>query len=142
MTTPAQSAREMLAAQAEPKTDAEKLAELERDLRSWGIIELAVRNPNVASHIEHWEGRALKAEAELSRLQGVIATMGEALDEANKTLEAAAYKMIVDEYGFVLASEVEGLGWRWPDTAPRVVNATLFTTLESIRRARTARRAG
>ncbi len=23
-----------------------------------GIIELAIRNPNVASYIEHWEGRA------------------------------------------------------------------------------------
>ena len=30
--------------------------------KTWGIIEIAVRNPNVASYIEHWEGRALKAE--------------------------------------------------------------------------------
>jgi hypothetical protein len=36
--------------------------------RTWGVIEIAVRNPNVSSYMEHWEGRALKAEAELARL--------------------------------------------------------------------------
>lgn len=35
------------------------------DWRTCGIVELAIRNPNVASYIEHWEGRALRAEAQL-----------------------------------------------------------------------------
>lgn len=38
-------------------------AECER-WATWGTIEVAIRNPNVASYIEHWEKRALSAEAE------------------------------------------------------------------------------
>lgn len=34
-----------------------------------GIIEVAILNPNVRSYMEHWEGRALKAEAEVERLR-------------------------------------------------------------------------
>lgn len=34
--------------------------------RTWGIVEIAVRNPNVSSYMNHWEGRALKAEAALA----------------------------------------------------------------------------
>jgi len=34
--------------------------------KTWGIIEIAVRNPNVASYMEHWEGRATKAEESLA----------------------------------------------------------------------------
>ena len=37
--------------------------------QTWGIIEIAVRNPNVSSYMEHWESRALKAESEVARLQ-------------------------------------------------------------------------
>ena len=33
----------------------------------FGIIEVAVRNPSVSEYMEHWEGRALKAEAEIAR---------------------------------------------------------------------------
>ena len=36
-------------------------------LTNGGIIEVAVRNPNVADYMAHWEARAEKAEAELSR---------------------------------------------------------------------------
>lgn len=51
---------------------AEEIKGLKADLgqwRSWGIIEVAIRNPNVQSYMDHWEGRALKAEAELSSLK-------------------------------------------------------------------------
>ena len=41
----------------------EARAELAR-WATWGTIEVAIRNPNVASYIEHWEKRALSAEAE------------------------------------------------------------------------------
>ena len=36
---------------------------------TWGTIEVAIRNPNVASHTEHWETRALSAEAERDALR-------------------------------------------------------------------------
>src|SRR5574343_2005079 len=33
--------------------------------KSWGVIEGAIRNPNVSSYMKHWEERAEKAEAAL-----------------------------------------------------------------------------
>lgn len=56
------------------KSDAEievglVLCEQDQKWRKWGIIEVAVRNVNVSSYMDHWEGRALKAEAELARLR-------------------------------------------------------------------------
>ena len=46
----------------------EARAELAR-WATWGTIEVAIRNPNVASYIEHWEKRALSAEAERDALR-------------------------------------------------------------------------
>lgn len=37
--------------------------------RTWGVIEIAIRNPSVAEYVEHWEGRTEKAEAECERLR-------------------------------------------------------------------------
>jgi|ERR1700722_5596231 len=37
-----------------------------RDWRTMGIVELACENQSVSDYIEHWEGRALKAEAQLA----------------------------------------------------------------------------
>lgn len=42
--------------------------EAEHDWRTWGIIEIAVRNSNVADYVRHWEQRAEAAEAELARI--------------------------------------------------------------------------
>lgn len=50
------------------EADAE-IARLQRELDHFtksGIIEIAVRNPNVSSYMDHWEGRALAAEAKLA----------------------------------------------------------------------------
>lgn len=46
---------------------ADELTRLRAELdtmKTAGIIEVAVRNPNVSDYMAHWEGRALKAEAE------------------------------------------------------------------------------
>lgn len=43
--------------------------------KTWGIIEIAVRNPNVSSYMEHWEGRATKAEAENAALREKVAAL-------------------------------------------------------------------
>lgn len=37
-----------------------------------GSIEVAVRNPNVASYMKHWEDRATKAEAKIERLRAAL----------------------------------------------------------------------
>lgn len=39
---------------------------LNENIQNWGIVEIAVRNMNVASYVEHWESRALAAENSLS----------------------------------------------------------------------------
>lgn len=43
--------------------------EAEQRIATWGVVELAVRNVNVSSYVEHWEGRALKAEAQCAALE-------------------------------------------------------------------------
>jgi len=41
-------------------------------LRSGGVIEVAVRNPNVSAYMEAWEARTIKAEAEVERLRAAL----------------------------------------------------------------------
>jgi hypothetical protein len=53
--------------------------------KTWGIIEIAVRNPNVASYMEHWENRAVKAEARIGRFI--------------KLLDAASHSLRSYQYG-------------------------------------------
>lgn len=50
-------------AKAPPKTEIERLRDELHLVKTAGIIEIAVRNPSVADYMDHWEGRALKAEA-------------------------------------------------------------------------------
>ena len=40
--------------------------------RTWGIIEIAVRNPNVAEYMNHWERRATEAEAKIESLASEV----------------------------------------------------------------------
>jgi|ERR1700677_594825 len=61
----ARTAWEICIEQQKRAEDAEK--EIEQ-WKTWGMVEVAVRNPNVHSYMEHWEGRALKAENELTEL--------------------------------------------------------------------------
>jgi hypothetical protein len=53
-------------------------AEELRNWRTWGVIEIAIRNPNVNSYMKEWEGRALKAEKELKELHAAFAESIEA----------------------------------------------------------------
>jgi phosphoglycolate phosphatase-like HAD superfamily hydrolase len=57
------------------------MAEIEQ-WKTWGIIEIAVRNPNVASYMEHWEGRATKAEALVESVHRELADRRKELDTA------------------------------------------------------------
>jgi len=47
------------------RRDIEKIGKELADFKSWGIIEVAIRNPNVAEYMKHWEGRTEKAETAL-----------------------------------------------------------------------------
>ena len=50
----------------------ERVKDLEREIeqwKTWGIVEIAVRNPNVESYMGHWEKRARDAEEEANRLR-------------------------------------------------------------------------
>lgn len=50
----------------------DKGAEEAHFLKTCGVIELAIRNPNVASYMVHWESRAERAEAEADKLRQEI----------------------------------------------------------------------
>lgn len=67
-------------------TEANKLTGIELDnavmrarietLTRSGIIEVALQNPNVMSYMEHWEGRAEKAEKLLEARDKFIVDKG------------------------------------------------------------------
>ena len=65
-----------------------RLQGVEQQWKSWGIIEIAVRNPNVSSYMDHWEGRTLKAEAEVASL---TARIGELTRDIESGFMAGAY---------------------------------------------------
>lgn len=67
MTTP-----DRLAAQAEPLSELEELRRELHLMKTAGIIEVAVRNPSVSEYMEHWEGRALKAESLATPVPGAV----------------------------------------------------------------------
>jgi hypothetical protein len=50
-------------------SEAGVILELLETLTKSGIIEVAIRNQSVAEYMAHWEGRAEKAEDELSRIR-------------------------------------------------------------------------
>lgn len=62
-------------ANAEPVSRLEQLERENADFRTWGIIEIATRNPNVAEYMTHWEARAEKAEAENEALRARLQTV-------------------------------------------------------------------
>jgi hypothetical protein len=77
--------------------DAEaKLAQIEEQWKTWGVVEIAVRNPSVSEYMNHWEGRATKAEAENEDLKGIISGLQDVaagrikpLEEIEKDMEKA-----------------------------------------------------
>lgn len=72
-------------ANAEPISRLEELERENANFRTWGIIEVAVRNPSVSEYMEHWEGRATKAEAEIASLQERIRELeGAGLTDAER----------------------------------------------------------
>lgn len=62
-------------ANAEPLSRLEQLERENADFRTWGIIEVAIRNPNVAEYMAHWEARTQKAEAENEALRTKLETV-------------------------------------------------------------------
>jgi len=50
-------------------------------LTNAGVIECAARNKAVSEYMDHWEGRTLKAEAEVARLTALLATALDGADE-------------------------------------------------------------
>ena len=48
-------------------------AALNKQWSSWGILEVAVRNQSVSHYVNHWEGRATKAESEVAALKARVA---------------------------------------------------------------------
>ena len=58
----------------------DELASLrDNDVRGRCIIEAAIQSPSIAHYMSHWEGRCLKAEADLDRLATDYTDLGELL---------------------------------------------------------------
>jgi hypothetical protein len=74
---------------------------LERELNLFkeaGIVEIAIRNPNVKSYMGHWEGRALKAETENQRLVAGLKTIANWDFRGNRPSEQImAYRILNGE---------------------------------------------
>ena len=71
----------------------DRIEELEDELHTMktaGIIEVAIRNPNVFEYVAHWERRAEGAEAKLAKA-------AEERDEALNQLDSARYSVEVLE---------------------------------------------
>jgi hypothetical protein len=63
--------------------DKKRIAELEAEIhnwKTWGVIEVAIRNPSVSEWMKHWEGRCLKAEQEVARLSAHIQAIAKCHD--------------------------------------------------------------
>ena len=65
--------------QAEPRQPM-TADEVDKQWRQWGVVEVAIRNDDVAEYMAHWEHRAERAEAELAAAK-------ELLREARSNLE-------------------------------------------------------
>lgn len=85
-------------------------AELEHFTKS-GIVEIAVRNPAVSEYMEHWEGRALKAEKALSALE-----QAEAGEPVVKALEWYDPGLGIEYADTAIGTyKVNQDGWWWRD---------------------------
>ena len=61
--------------------DAEaKLAQIDEQWKTWGIIEIAVRNPNVSEYMNHWEKRTVDAEAMVESVHRMLADRRREID--------------------------------------------------------------
>lgn len=59
-----------------------------------GVIEVAVRNPSVAEYMEHWEGRAEKAESGLTEAATRIASLTARVSELEQDRDSHQRKAI------------------------------------------------
>lgn len=80
-------------------------AEAERDaMKKLGIVEVAVRNPNVMEYMKHWEGRTEAAEAKLAVAVGLTERLLTRLREVNVCLNMA--RLIMEDEARQDAGEV------------------------------------
>ena len=82
-------------------------AELEQ-WTTWGVIEVAIRNPSVSEYMRHWEGRATKAEAEVERLRAELERRTAAVIVSENGQALACSASVAAAYG-TLREEVERL---------------------------------
>ena len=59
-----EAAVEIKRLRAELKYEIKRLRAELKQWTTWGVIEVAIRNPSVSEYMRHWEGRATKAEAD------------------------------------------------------------------------------
>ena len=73
---------------------ADRITELEAEIhnwKTWGIIEVAIRNPSVSEYMNHWEGRCLKAEAANAKMKACLEAITEHHWERGKWFGGSEY---------------------------------------------------
>ena len=73
---------------------ADRISELEAEIhnwKTWGIIEVAIRNPSVSEYMNHWEGRCLKAEAANAKMKACLEAITEHHWERGKWFGGSEY---------------------------------------------------
>ena len=79
---------------AETKALEARITELEAEIhnwKTWGIIEVAIRNPSVSEYMNHWEGRCLKAEAANAKMKACLEAITEHHWERGKWFGGSEY---------------------------------------------------
>lgn len=85
-----------LVVEGELKARIEKLEAELHLMKTSGIIEVAVRNPNVMEYMRHWEGRAEAAEAALEKQLKIAAAYEENEGDAPSRVSRFIYEMTGD----------------------------------------------
>jgi hypothetical protein len=79
-----------------------------RFFETCGIIELAIRNPNVDSYMREWESRALAAEQEVERLKATCESWSKDFNSIAKKLDSAEIALgIADAHANVQTARIE-----------------------------------
>jgi hypothetical protein len=89
--------------------------------KTWGIIEIAVRNQSVSEYMQHWEERATKAEAKLSQIEADHAEQIKALTALHERIVSRMTQPVTDEELLLAFSECPESGEHLSQRVNRII---------------------
>jgi hypothetical protein len=82
----------------------EQAAELTRESdqwRTWGTIEVAIRNPSVSESMRHWEGRAESAEARCAAMERALVELVAIKDSVDTVISCRVAATTTEGYALL-----------------------------------------